>query len=99
MVDVPLTQGADELPRTVRGQFDWSVTNPTVAVVEAVAVATDREPLDVYSLHETIDTDALDRLLQSTRSATPSSIRVTFSYGGCDVTVRGDGLLRATLHE
>jgi len=67
---------------------DWTVTNaygdeaPSDAVVRSVAAATDRTVVDLDPLYETVDSDALDDLFE--RGA---SVRMSFRYGGCDVTV------------
>jgi hypothetical protein len=95
--DVRRTQPAGERPSTVRGQFDWSETEPTVAVVETVAAATDRTPLDVYSLHDTIETDALNDFLAVDGTELGADVQVSFSFDGCDVTVRADGLVQVEL--
>lgn len=84
-------------PGTVRGRFDWSETEPTVAVIETVAVATDQTPLDVYSLHDVIDTDALNTLVTSARDDAGVDLQVTFAAPGCEVTVHGDGLVETEL--
>lgn len=63
-----------------------SEKTPSEAVIWAVAETAGVDPLELDSLHESIDPDALDTLIQ--RDAATS---VTFEYHGRTVTVRGDG--------
>ena len=67
---------------------DWGQSDQaSVAIVEAVAVATGRETSELPPLQRTIDGDALDTLLDSE----PSSVVVSFRYADTDVWVGGDG--------
>lgn len=68
---------------------------PGVAVVEAVAAMTGGEPTTGPPLGESIDTDALDRLLDGSRSDA-GPIRVTFEYHGYEVTVERAGTVVVT---
>lgn len=62
------------------------------AVIEAIADANDVDPLEVDSLYETVDLDALGRLFRGgDRSGT-----VSFTAGGCRVVVTADGDVIAT---
>lgn len=63
------------------------------AVIEAVAEAKGVPPAEIDPpLHEVVDPDALDRLFAPTFTGgdRPSG-RIVFTYGGCEVVVRGDG--------
>lgn len=62
----------------------------SVAVVEAVAAATDRTTTDLPPLQRTVDPDALDRLLSQGQS---SSVTVSFSYAGADVWIISNGTI------
>ncbi|WP_254839098.1 HalOD1 output domain-containing protein [Natronomonas marina] len=76
----------DAGPTTVR--HDWTQAGrPSVTLVEAVAAATGRRTTDLPPLHGTVDTDALDTLLDG-RS---SSVTVSFRYAGTGVTVTSNG--------
>ncbi|MHC3439783.1 HalOD1 output domain-containing protein [Natrialbaceae archaeon A-gly3] len=57
---------------------------PVTAVIEAVAKATDSDPLDLPPLHDAIDPDALNTLFN--RSET--SIQMVFQYAGFEVVVQ-----------
>lgn len=80
------TDSPDTSPPTVRHNWQES-DRPSVMVVEAVAAATDRKTTDLSPLQETIDTDALDTLLDGQTS----SVAVSFRYADTGVTVTGDG--------
>ena len=76
--------------------YDWQgLELPTVAVVEAVAAATDRTPTGLPLLQNTLDPDALNALL--TREA--ASVTVSFQYAGTIVSVSGDGDIKIHLNK
>ena len=86
------TESAGGADGTVRAQYDWASTSPPMAVVEAVAVALDRETTSLEPLYESVDPDALDALLHSNgSSATPRDLTVTFTVADRQVTVHGSG--------
>lgn len=62
---------------------------PTYAVTSAVADASDRDVLELPSLNDAIDPDALNALFASPANAPVD--RVSFRYAGYDVVVRGCG--------
>lgn len=65
-------------------------------VVSAVAAEREAAPTDLEPLFEAIDPDALDGLYGRTeldRARSPD--RLAFTYGGCEVTVEGDGTVTA----
>jgi hypothetical protein len=81
----------------VEARFDWDTIQPATAVVETVADALDLDPTAVESLFETIDPDALNRLLvpnQTNESSTP--IAVAFEYAGRTVTATNAGAVVVT---
>ena len=71
-------------------QFDWVDTPPSIAVVEAISVAANREPLDGPPLYDAVDSEALDDLFE-TEGRPPANLEVSFTYDGFDVTVTGAG--------
>ena len=76
----------------IRATFEWSSTDPSQAVVETVAVASNREPKAIEPLYDVVDPDALDSLVGANGTASSrSGPTVTFEFAGHDVTVRGDG--------
>lgn len=60
---------------------------PSMAVVETVAAATDRSQLELPSLQESIEADALDEILTG---PSVSVIYVSFRYAGTTVTMGSD---------
>jgi hypothetical protein len=80
-------------------RYDWREgDSPSVAVIEAVAAATDRGPTDLPQLQRHLDGDALDALLDGTKPAS-GGVRVSFSYAGVDVAVDSDGNVAVWLPE
>jgi hypothetical protein len=74
-----------------RREWEQSV-QPSIAVVEAVATATGRDPTALPPLHATVETDSLDTLVTGAR-ASDETIRLTFDYAGTTVVVdTGDGV-------
>jgi len=75
-----------------RAEYDWATTTPSTAVVETVAIASDREPTAIEPLYETIDPDALDALVRSNETVSSrGDVNVTFEFAGLGVAVHGDG--------
>lgn len=69
---------------------DWEAgSNPSTAIVEATAAATDRDDLEVDVLNAYLDPDALDTLLTSATDA----VTVSFEYDGVVVSIATDGTL------
>jgi hypothetical protein len=60
----------------------------TLCVVEAVAEATETDPLNMQPLSEVIDPDSLERLFETPDP--PQRGYVVFRFEGCDVTVSAD---------
>lgn len=59
------------------------------AVIEAVARATDADPLDLPPLSRTLDADALDAFVANSRFDS-----LSFAWAGVRVTVFEDGTVR-----
>ena len=78
-------------PDATPSQFDWTRRRPSVAVVEAVAAITDRDPTTVPHLHRYVDPDALNALVEGSAGDGGANLRVSFTYDGIAVTVGGDG--------
>lgn len=76
----------------VRDDRDGS-TEPSLAIVQAVARATGTEPTALPALQRSIDADALDSVLDG-GGAPDADVRVSFRYAGVDVAVGSDGELR-----
>lgn len=63
---------------------DWD-GDPIVAVARAVGAFVDQRPTDLPPLDDTVDGDALGRLLEQKDEATP--VRISFEYQGLTVTI------------
>lgn len=88
----PIDNSSDKWKSTKRVTYEWDEkTPPAVAIVEAVAATTGREPTNLPPLYEYVDGEALDTLLQSGSGSRPGDIEVTFRYEGVQVSVRSDG--------
>lgn len=73
-------------------QSDWTIhERPSTASVEAVAVATGREPTDLPPLFDHVDADALDSLVTTGRDEPHNRVSVSFDYDGIAVTVDSHG--------
>lgn len=67
---------------------DTTAAEASVRVVSEVAAAADADPLTMAPLYETVDPDALDKLVASDVQG-----HVQFTYAGHEVTVHGDGAI------
>jgi hypothetical protein len=75
----------------IHKQYDWSDTDPSIAVVKTVAAATNREPTELKPLYEILDPDALDELIRSDGRPTATDTSVSFIWDRCNVTVNSSG--------
>ena len=89
---------ADRQPRADGGtvQAEWTGSNPpVVAVVDAVADATGRDPDAVGPLYDSVDPSALTTLLQ-TGGDGDNPVTISFTYDGCDISVSSSGEITVT---
>lgn len=72
--------------------------SPSASIIECVAEATGRDPIELPPLYERVDPDAVNELLNdpSERPRATPHLSITFRYAGCDVTISGDGQTSAT---
>lgn len=70
-------------------------TDVSQVVVQKVADAREVDPLEVETIYETINPDALNRLFQTPTPAGHND-RVEFTLAGCDVVVYGTGTVEVT---
>jgi hypothetical protein len=88
-VDSPTGGSAGE---PILRRHDWTGRRePAMAVVQAVAVATDSAVSELEPLGNAVDPDALDGLVD--RDCDGSPVEVSFEYGGTEVVVRSDGTI------
>ncbi|MFB6178446.1 MAG: HalOD1 output domain-containing protein [Halorientalis sp.] len=83
--------GSGNEPEVVHLEYDWGQTEPSVAIVEAVANVSGREPTAMRPLFEVLDPDAIDSLLPSGNEAHDGSLSVSLRFDGYDVTVDDRG--------
>lgn len=78
--------------------LDYHCDSPSLRVVDALAAATDTDPLELAPLYEVVDPEALDRLFDADATG---RARVQFEYDGHAVEVRGDGTVAVdgTVHD
>lgn len=90
-------EDADGTPSTEHdGSTDserWDRSSlPSIAIVEAIADATHRDPTALPSLHHAVDPDALDTILTQGMQQ-GELVHVSFSYDGVSVSAGSDGTL------
>ncbi|NUB91577.1 hypothetical protein HT576_11185 [Haloterrigena sp. SYSU A121-1] len=68
---------------------------PSLAVVDAVASASETDPTALPPLYDAIEPDALDATFESSQPG--ATRRVSFSYSGFDVTVDGGPAVTVSL--
>jgi len=90
--DLPDQSASGDATTTVHHEWRQS-DQPSVTIVEAVAAATDRPTTDLPPLHGTVDTDALDSLLDGQSP----SVTVSFRYSETTVSVTGNGNIQIHL--
>ncbi|WP_121744018.1 HalOD1 output domain-containing protein [Natronorubrum halophilum] len=78
--------------------LDYHNDSISLSVIEALADATDTDPIDLEPLYHVVDPEALDQLFQGNTTA---NARIQFAYGEHSVEVRNDGtiLIDDTVHE
>jgi hypothetical protein len=76
--------------RRIQERFDWGQMEPSTAVVETVANVAGSDPRDIDILSNSINPDALDRLVRGPERHS-QSVSVTFRFAGYKVVVHGDG--------
>ena len=67
---------------------------PSSAIIEAVAALTNTEPADCPTLHDYVNTDALNSLFDDRNGG-----RLSFQYPGCEVTVHYNNAVTVELSE
>lgn len=72
-----------------RLEYDPSVDDPSLVVVEIVAAVSGANPVKLEPLYAAIDPSALDELCSDTRK----TCRITFQYASFDVTVDSSGVV------
>ena len=72
-------------------------TNPSEAVVDAVATLDGVPAIELEPLYDAVEPDALDALFEhARRTDDPGSQTLTFAYAGYQISVSGDGTIEVT---
>jgi hypothetical protein len=67
------------------------------AVIDAVAAAQNVDPLSLPPLYDAVDPEALDALIDGSAAADTAVDCVRFELASCEVVVRGDGTVDASV--
>lgn len=82
----------DSAEAVFEGAFDADATRPCLAIVAAVAGISNRDESDLAPINTAIDVDALNTLLDATRSK-GGDVSCSFTWEGFHVEVTGAGRL------
>ncbi|MFB6222531.1 MAG: HalOD1 output domain-containing protein [Haloarcula sp.] len=74
----------------IHAQFDWVAVSPSIAVIETVSIAADRNPTELRPLFETLDPDAFDSLLRHSTAST-DELSLSFTVDDRHVKVNRSG--------
>jgi len=75
--------------------FDSNRDSPSLAVIVVVSIALEKDARALTPLCSIIDTDALDALVTELDTDQADCVRVTFCYEGMEITISGDGVIKA----
>lgn len=76
---------------------ELNISSIGLAIAEAIAELKEVQPQALEPLYYSIDTEALDRLIQHSNEGDRTSIQVTFSYDDCNVTIYSETGIRITV--
>ncbi|GAB7095391.1 hypothetical protein JCM30237_25440 [Halolamina litorea] len=93
--DEPTVPSVESDEFTLRRDWDRSV-GISIAIVEAVAVATDQSAVDLPPLQHSLDQDALEVLLARDRG---SQVTISFVYAGTVVTILENDVIEVEVDE
>ena len=81
-----------------RRKFNWTEIAPGTAVIELITEESGQAPTELDPLYETIDPEALDRLV-SGNGTNPHdhTVSVSFSYNEYAVIIQSGGLVELSL--
>ena len=85
------SEAISPISSSVTTTYDWATVEPTTAVVETTAAATNTRPTELDVLHDVVDTGALNAFLRSEQANSDEDLRVSFDYQGCTVVARQNG--------
>jgi len=91
MKDTDYRNGRDER-RSDAHRFEWSDDAAlSIAVIEAVASVSGRDPIDIEPLHRYVDPDALDEIFDRGDATASARGRISFPLEEYLVVVYSDG--------
>lgn len=91
----------DEPTVILTEEYDPDRREPiSLRIVRLVAIADDREPMELDPLGQTIDTDALNVFFDSKSLSDPAvSVDISFRYGGYQIDIDANGTIRLLIEE
>lgn len=92
-----MSKHSTEQPSIQRNWHDADTA--AISVINAIAALTGIPPTSMEPLYESVDPEALERVLESGAdgSCGSSTLSVSFTHEGCGVTIRADGQLTVRL--
>ena len=99
------TPNSNGTPETIKEQanmkrreFDWTEITPSTAVIELIAEESGQDPTELDPLYESVDPEALDRLISSDgMNPHDHTLAVSFSYNEYTVVIQSKGLVELSL--
>lgn len=85
----------DAESESFKATYDSTRDSTTLAVVEVVATALDKDPLNLTPLQSVVDTDSLDDLATETSTGHGNCASISFCYEEYEITVLSDGSIEA----
>lgn len=89
--------GYDPKTESYYAQYDVDNSETLVTtVVRSVAAITGKNPVELDPLYATVDPDALEQVLDESRSdsSKQESVSVIFDFASCEITISCDGTVR-----
>ena len=77
---------------SIQPSTDWGGSlTPSISLIEELSEMTDRDPLTMPPLYDSIDTDALDSLLSNASTNGHPTVTVSFEYDGYSISIESSG--------
>lgn len=78
---------------TYQTKFDPDSDSSSAVIAEAIAAIEGRDAKNLEPLYQSFDSDALDRLIESTDNKKESIIDIEFTTNGYEITVSSEGTI------
>lgn len=96
MSDEPIAIGFHHLSGTYHTSHDWEAGESiSVRVAVLVGAVTGTDPTDLPPLYDSVDLEAVERVLLAADGTPSADVSVRFTHAGCEVTVFGSGDITA----